>query len=291
MAIERAAAQAMLDEVHGDPKYLHPTDQNIYILGRIKSHKIVIACLPAGDYGIGSAAAAAQQMVSSFGGIKFGLLVGIGGGIPQEGYDIRLGDVVISKPDGQMGGVVQYDRGKALGEDHFVRMGSLNAPPRVLLNALNALAAKNMLQETRIPEFLGVMTDKYPEFAHPGPQHDPLYHHDESGDRPSLNPKVHHGLIASGNQVIKDAVVRDRLRRELGSNVLCFEMEAAGLMNTFSCLVIRGISDYADYYKNDQWQPYAAATAAVCAKELLCTIHVHEVDQPGIAVDEIGMLV
>ena len=46
-------------------------------------------------------------------------------------------------------------------------------------------------------------------------------------------------------------------------------MEAAGLMNSFPCLVIRGICDYADSHKNDRWQRYAAATAAAYAKEFL----------------------
>src|SRR5262249_29848999 len=82
---------------------------------------------------------------------------------------------------------------------------------------------------------------------------------------------VHFGTIASGNQVIKDGTTRDRLSSELGG-VLCFEMEAAGLINIFPCLVIRGICDYADSHKNKRWQPYAAATAAVCAKEILSVI-------------------
>jgi nucleoside phosphorylase len=69
---------------------------------------------------------------------------------------------------------------------------------------------------------------------------------------------------------MRHGLTRDRLRRHL--NVLCFEMEAAGLMNRFPCLVIRGICDYADSHKNKRWQPYAAATAAAYAKELLCTI-------------------
>jgi hypothetical protein len=49
-------------------------------------------------------------------------------------------------------------------------------------------------------------------------------------------------------------------------------MEAAGLMNTFPCVVIRGLCDYADSHKNKQWQEYAAATAAAYAKELLSVI-------------------
>ena len=82
---------------------------------------------------------------------------------------------------------------------------------------------------------------------------------------------VHYGTIASGNQVMKDAAERDRVSAELGG-VLCFEMEAAGLMNNFPCLVIRGISDYADTHKNYQWQAYAAGTAAAYAKEVLSAI-------------------
>ena len=43
-------------------------------------------------------------------------------------------------------------------------------------------------------------------------------------------------------------------------------------MDTFPCVVIRGICDYADSHKNKIWQPYAAATAAAYAKELLRVI-------------------
>jgi hypothetical protein len=66
---------------------------------------------------------------------------------------------------------------------------------------------------------------------------------------------------------MKDASTRDQLGDELG--ILCFEMEAAGLMNHFPCLVVRGICDYSDSHKNKQWQDYAAGTAAAYARELL----------------------
>ena len=60
---------------------------------------------------------------------------------------------------------------------------------------------------------------------------------------------MHHGTIASGNQVIKVTAVRDKLSAELGG-VLCFEIEAAGLINSFPCLVVHGVCDYADSRKN-----------------------------------------
>ncbi|KAK0762687.1 hypothetical protein N5P37_005505 [Trichoderma harzianum] len=69
---------------------------------------------------------------------------------------------------------------------------------------------------------------------------------------------------------MKDAILRDKLVANRG--VLCFEMEAAGLMNHFPCLVIRGICDYSDSHKNDKWQGYAAMTAAAYARALLYRI-------------------
>lgn len=87
--------------------------------------------------------------------------------------------------------------------------------------------------------------------------------------RKSREMYVHYGLIASGNKIIKDATFRDKLNKDLGGSVLCVEMEAAGLMDNFPCIVIRGICDYADSHKNKDWQEYAAAVAAAFAKELL----------------------
>ena len=87
---------------------------------------------------------------------------------------------------------------------------------------------------------------------------------------------VHYGTIASGNQVMRDGATRDRVSSQFGG-VLCFEMEAAGLMNGFPFLVMRGICDYADSHKNKEWQAYSAGTAAAYAKEVLSVIPATEV--------------
>ncbi|RKK44347.1 hypothetical protein BFJ69_g18332, partial [Fusarium oxysporum] len=81
------------------------------------------------------------------------------------------------------------------------------------------------------------------------------------------DPAIHYGLVASANQLMKDALARDKLAASM--DVLCFEMEAAGLMNHFPCLVIRGICDYSDSHKNKEWQGFAAMMAAAYAKDLL----------------------
>jgi nucleoside phosphorylase len=79
--------------------------------------------------------------------------------------------------------------------------------------------------------------------------------------------EIHYAINASGSSLMKDATGRDRLSEQ--EEVLCFEMEAAGLMNRFPCLVIRGICDYSDSHKNDDWQKYAAMMAAAYTKEVL----------------------
>jgi nucleoside phosphorylase len=281
---------AMLDEEHL-PLSQHPEDDNAYTLGRIGEHNVVIACLPAGQMGTNSAATVAAQMKYSFGGIRFRLMVGIGAGVPSEDYDIRLGDVVVSKPGKLNGGVVQYDFGRTIEEGRFVHTGSLNAPPSVLLTAVNTLQARHNLRGNRLVHYLSVMdTPRLKrKYTYQGEDNDKLfeaaYDHVGTGStceqcdisklvkrhaRDDANPIVHYGTIASGNQVMRHGTIRDRLRREF--DILCFEMEAAGLMNNFPCVVIRGICDYADSHKNKRWQEYAAATAAAYAKELLSII-------------------
>ena len=76
-----------------------------------------------------------------------------------------------------------------------------------------------------------------------------------------------HSLRSDLRQVMRHGATRDRLRKEL--DVLCFEMEAAGVMNRVDCVVIRGICDYADSHENKLWQEDAAATAAAYTEVFL----------------------
>jgi nucleoside phosphorylase len=291
LPLEMAAARGMLDEIHPDLQEQDSADHSSYMLGRIQNHNVVVAILPAGIYGTTPAATVCKDMLRTFKSIRFGLMVGIGGGAPSAINDIRLVDVVVSQPNGTSGGVIQYDRGKTVQEGEFRRTGALNSPPTVLLAALGRLQAEHEVNPNKIPQYLSEMMEKYPrmrrEYAYQGASNDHLYqaaydHPDPAATceecdhaqeirrdpREDAEPRIHYGNIASGNQVIKHGATRERLRQDL--DVLCFEMEAAGLMSSFPCLVIRGICDYSDSHKNKRWQRYAAATAAGFAKELLC---------------------
>ena len=295
LATEKAAMVAMLDETH--PKLKKENgDENEYTLGRIGVHNVVIACLPAGLMGNGPAAIVANNMRRSF-PIKFGLMVGVGGGVWSKKDDIRLGDVVVSQPTGAHGGVVQWDFGKTGKGGKFQRTGSLDKPPPVLLHALQELRTFDLTDGVDIVGSLSFMVRNKPRmgqtYRYQGENHDQLFEatYDHKGDetcdecdpelivqrptREDSTPRIHYGNIASGNEVMKHGTTRDKIAKEEG--VVCFEMEAAGLIDNFRCLMIRGICDYADSHKNKIWQPYAAATAAAFARALLGFIDEQEV--------------
>ncbi|KAJ5413807.1 hypothetical protein N7509_000434 [Penicillium cosmopolitanum] len=280
-------------------------DQNTYILGSIGEHNVVIASLPIGACGNISATTVAMQLMSSFHAVRIGLMVGIGGGVPSSNADIRLGDIVVSQPSDTFGGVIQYDLGKALSGGHFKRIGMLNRSPQVLLTALATIRAHHFTEDSHVVEIVSTIRAKMPphkarNFTRPT-QEDCLfqaeYDHIASDtclscDRTKLCPRpprehqepvIHYGLIGSANQVVKDGKRRDQLARDLG--IYCVEMEAAGLMNDFPCLVIRGICDYADSHKNKEWQGYAAAVAAAYAKELLLVIAIDQINSTPTARD------
>ncbi|KID95301.1 Pfs, NB-ARC and Ankyrin domain protein, partial [Metarhizium majus ARSEF 297] len=309
LSTEYVAAQAFLDETHKGPRFVSPYDHNHYTLGRMGNHHIVIAVLPSGEYGIASAAIVAKDMLHSFPNIKIGLMVGIGGGAPSQKHDIRLGDVVVSDPRDGIGGVFQYDFGKILQDQmqdvEFCTTGFLNQPPIVLRTAVSGIKARHEMHGHRLKEAIDNTLEKIPrlqqDYKRPDLCSDRLYRCEFThplgdglsctavcGNDPSKlvsrlertrdgdTPNIHYGLIASANQLMKNAQVRDRLA--LKKNILCFEMEAAGLMSSFPCLIIRGICDYSDSHKNKDWQGYAAMAAAAYAKDLLSQIPQNSVE-------------
>lgn len=155
LPIEAAAATEMLDEHFGILEEQDAADSNTYTLGRIGKYYVVIACLPGGQYGTTSATTVANNMLRTFSkSLRIGLMVGVGGGIPSAADDIRLGDVVVSYPQGTCGGVIQYDMGKIIAYGEFERTGSLNSPPRALLTAIGTMRAAGLTDDPHYPEYL-----------------------------------------------------------------------------------------------------------------------------------------
>src|SRR5271156_5808503 len=301
LEVEQVAALEMLDEEH-ERLPQPPTDHNVYSLGSIGGHNVVIAGLH--QPGNNSAATVVTQMRMTFPNLRFGLLVGIRGGVPVKTDNgmIRLGDVVVSKPAGGHSGAIQYDHGKAE-TGHFKRTGALALPPAVLLNAAQDLAAQRARSRTdpvaKNIKRIDTNIRGLRKYKNPGSTQDHLYKPDyihltpgisciecgcdssqriqRAADAEDDEPYVvvHRGTIASGELVVKNGNLRDQLAKEYG--VLCFEIEAAGALTDFPCIVIRGISDYCDSHKNDQWHGYAAAAAAAYARQLFFHMPIDEV--------------
>ncbi|KAJ0425580.1 nucleoside phosphorylase domain-containing protein [Aspergillus carlsbadensis] len=272
LEVEFVAALSMLDREH-ERIPGQPNDPTIYSVGQIGGHNIVIAYpLRAGNT---PAHNLVKNMRQSFPRVQFALLVGIGGGVPfplrTSAGDIRLGDVIVGRSDDRSSGVVHYDSADGLSP------GAIASPPPELLAAAE-IAAQRAVQYNTIGANYGrinTAVSRQRRYAYPGPANDRLYQQQNSEmilQRPQ-DPRdqgarsvIHWGKIASGDKVMKDALKRDLLAEQHG--IICFEMEAAGVMTTLPCLVIRGVSDYCDPHKNDMWQGYAATVAAGFAREV-----------------------
>ena len=173
------------------------------------------------------------------------------------------------------------------------------------MTGVSRLRSLHLRKGSAIREHVNSMLELNPamqqNFSYQNPEDDQLfqadYDHIESGKdckscdqerliqrkpRPTNVPVVHYGLIGSANRVMRHGITREKLRQE--RNIICFEMEAAGLMDNCPCLVIRGICDYSDTHRNKNWQPYAAAAAAAYAKELLGVISPVQVDNTPTAI-------
>lgn len=178
LPLELAAAKAVLDELH--PLLPQPkSDQNVYMLGSVSGHNIVLACFPAGIYGTISATAVVSHLMSTYPNIRFGLMVGIGGGVPSENPDIRLGDIVVSKPTDTSSGVIQYDYGKAHQNGHFYPTGFLQKPPPLLLKAVAQTESDYILGKSPFGEIMSRPSHLQKEEAQRlfrRPSNDKLFH-------------------------------------------------------------------------------------------------------------------
>ncbi|KAF3219549.1 hypothetical protein TWF679_011015 [Orbilia oligospora] len=256
---ERTAASMMLDQTH--PKLRVPAnDQNTYTLGTVGEHSVVIACLPKGAIGTNEAATVIAQMFSTFPSIKIVLMVGIGGGIPPK---VRLGDVVVgteviqwdfgkaehngvfkltSKPKqpprALLTVISELESGHDLGESKIPQyLDDIKAkfPPKVIAKYGWSESLKDPLSTPdpgwSILVSILVLIYRWIEFLKTGFNLGNQSAGSDQISKPQEKPRdvnIHYGLIASGNQVIKDAKRRDDINKELDGNVLCFEMEAAG---------------------------------------------------------------
>lgn len=254
LGYEMNAVRHALDREHANLP-IKPNDSNIYILGELNRHNVAIACLP-GSQGKSSAAVAATNMARTFPLVRYRFLVGIGGGAPSENNDNRLGDVVVSMASDQHGGILQYDYGKDP-ESGFTRKTFTGSPPAALRAAVYKMQSDHLSRGSHISDYLQRLIFQLNSGYQRPSEEDILFQADyphtpdqqscrqcdrtrrlQRSPRPDDDPRIFYGLIASVDRVIKSAAKRIAISNDLGGDVLCFEMEAAGLMTEFPCVAI-----------------------------------------------------
>ncbi|MGB5970602.1 MAG: 5'-methylthioadenosine/S-adenosylhomocysteine nucleosidase [Spirulinaceae cyanobacterium] len=251
-----------------------------YLLGEVsinheEKHAVVL-CLA--SMGNNAASIRASSLLNHFPYLKSIIMVGIAGGIPhpEKPEDhVRLGDIVVSNEKG----VIQYDFDK-----ETITETSHRHPPRPpscsLLEGVRLLEADELMGEKPWLKFIAQALLPEGE-KRPPTEKDILVsstdpnirlEHPQDRKRKHNEPRVFIAPIASANKLLKNPIKRDKLRDKFG--VKAVEMESSGVADAtwnheIGYLVVRGICDYCDSNKGDDWQAYAAAVAAAYTRALL----------------------
>lgn len=269
LPVEFAAMRRLLDDETPPPSTL---SSNQYLLGTLPSahpaepHQVALTLLPRDGTRI--AAAACGYLLARFPTIRAILMVGIAGGIPafdNPSKHVRLGDIVVATD------IVDYGHVRSVNGSQKLRGGRLTPPSLEFTSADRRLQADEYSGSRpwerwltgRPAEATDVLTS----------QGTPIPHPDDSthGRRPGF-PRVHHGIVASGDKLVKDEVLRNELAEVYGACAI--EMEAVGVatsteLGTVPWFMVRGIVDYCDDRKSDHWHSYASIAAAAYARELV----------------------
>jgi Nucleoside phosphorylase len=279
---EYTAVWAMLEhartERHGDSKMWRT-----FVVGQVRTepnegHVVVLSKLP--RMGNNAAAVRATMLQQIFPTIQTIIMVGIAGGAPDPTKaedDIRLGDVVFCNAYG----AIQYDNKKQTLKK-VVNRASNFPPDPILLDIADHLKAGQRMGDMPWLKWIERGLSKL-EIERPSSSTDILLWPDEQGERvPYIRltntrrvdgqPLIFAGKIGSANTLLKDYRTRDKLREIHGFRAI--EMEGAGVAEAAwnvraTYFVVRGISDYCDENKNNDYHDYAALTAAAFARVLL----------------------
>ena len=292
------------------------SDHNTYTAGAIGRYNIILAYMPGA--GGNSATGVASAIRSSFPSIEIVLVVGVCGVVPvhlDTKDEIVLGDTIISTGVVQYDYGRRYPGkfARKIGIEDSVGRAPLLV--RTLIAKHKASHNYDRLLQRHIA--LLEELNKAHSCAYPGTETDHLFestylhtHHDsvacadciEGTDictrsctslgcnlshtiqrkRFQINtesvpsPRIHFGCYGSANTVLKSGSDRDELAKE--HHLIAFEMEGAGIWDTFPTIIVKSACDYADSHKNKQWQEYAAATAATAMKALLETLELPDRD-------------
>ncbi|KAL4781057.1 hypothetical protein BJX76DRAFT_350476 [Aspergillus varians] len=267
LPLEADAVEILFDETYDrlSRHYgKHPSDRNAYINRRISKHNVILCYMP--GIGKGSAASIAASLRFSYAGIKLALVVGICGGVPSPPThsDIFLGDIVISNAYENQ--ILQHLHILQQTETrwHYPQVHDVLFKASYIHKYYGQIPVRCCCADGNLPD--NICEDALKKNCDDlGCEESQVIRYQERSGVGKVS--MHIGTVASADTVMKSAQHRDEIARK--EKILAFEMEGAGVWDNISCIIIKGVCDYADSYKSKAWQAYAAATGASAAKAFL----------------------
>lgn len=233
-------------------------DGTIYYHGTVATrfssspYRVVLACI--GGAGNPGAAAAARDVINYCNPLAL-FLVGIAAGIRGK---VKIGDVVFSER------VVAYEPAALVADGD----GHREEPRPEIERAAHTLI-QDLVSYAPEPERLAEAFQRIGG-TFPVP---PQGREDEFSEHVATSISAALSTIASGEKLLRDPSKLLEVRRMHGKTEVG-EMEAAGVVEacrrgTVPWLVVRGISDFGDDLKDDQFHAFAAGVAASVLSDFL----------------------
>lgn len=276
---EYAATQAVFGETEKLPSAYRKQTLRYVSLKDAGGNDMYVVLAGTSGAGIAQAAAATAQIHVACPSVQKVILIGIAAGQPNmldQEKDVRLGDIVVGDK------LIQYDHIKRSDGKTELRGDNIQPADRQLLQAVDRLRSKQVLRSASVDQkpwmrHIEMGCSEVEGSERPAGDRDPRvpernYETGQSYSRPHEQPYVHVGTIGSASILLKDAKFRDDLNQRHG--IIAFEMEGAGVAIVaanlnLGYLDVRGICDYGDMEKNDDWQRYASVCAASFARAVL----------------------
>lgn len=215
------------------------TKGRIHQRGKIGPYDVVV--MPLLGMGNIRAARAATEAIAIWNPAQI-IMTGIAGGVRKKN-ERYLGDVLVAEQ------LVDYELGKAKPDGVVERRYQAYRPAKVLLDAAKSLPAESWAMKVDAPR--------------------------PDGSTGRVVPKVHFGVIGSGQKVVTDPDLVEELQGDW-IELIGLEMEGVGIAlaayeseQSPGFLLVKGVCDWADPEKNDDWQKYAAEASAVFTAALL----------------------
>ncbi|KAI9373614.1 nucleoside phosphorylase domain-containing protein [Aspergillus egyptiacus] len=283
----RTVLSAALDNVQPSRQHFRESPHH-YSYGQISGHNVVLVRPKVGCPLIMS------HILATCPNVRFALIVGIGSGIPGREAEIRLGDIVVSKPTEQgTVGIIQYQYQGAETKGILAKENHSQELPRDLRDAIREMENRPASQTRQLKQIMQAAVSEHDLMRRLLARHrndwlfettcthgndhsncfrcklsmlDPRRLRQVSTDE----PRVHYGRIATADPAIVSALHQEGIAREDG--VICLDTEPVSLTDDIPYLLIRGISDYGGSDKNTEWHGYAALASAAYAKLLLSAV-------------------